>query len=323
MVTYTPMVVTQSSGSAVLDQLTAALAAVDPPGARFVETEIPALCPAPGSRVSRLCANGDPVEFSFVWPAERLRLTCDPAPGARVEQRLRIARGRCATELSADQRAEVERLTRWGAAWGRWGGWVGSRLTTAGRPQRKLYVEVAAGAPWRSWGPAARLLVPEARTRTLTPVMAGFDTSSGSIEVYYRTPALHREVIAGLVAAIGFPPRADALVSAVERMTGQAVRVNLPGPDQGVSITISPGGRVETLTWYTHADTLFGPPVRVRAAYLRAAADHGWPVRRYATMSAPDAAGRCPWPGLAGFSLHRDGPVATSLTCAVHPLDDR
>lgn len=322
MVISKPTMVPASNGSAVIDQIVTALAAVDPSGARFLGTEIHALCPAPGSHASRLCANGDPVEFSFSWPAENLRLSCDPAPGSTAKARLRIARTRCAAELSATQCAEVTRLTTWGAARGHWGGWVGSRLSS-GRPQRKLYVEVVAGAPWRSWDPAARLLVPEARTRTLTPVMAGFDTSCGSVEVYYRTPPLHRDVIWGLLDVAGLPPRASALVSAVERMTGRTIRTMLPGHDQGVSITISPGGRVETLTWYTHADSLLGPPAQVRAAYLRAAADHGWPVRRYATMSAPDVTGRFPWPGLAGFSLHRDTQVATSLTCAVRPLVDR
>ncbi|MGH3692916.1 MAG: hypothetical protein ACRDRX_02745 [Pseudonocardiaceae bacterium] len=322
MATSNPSVVTAWSGSAAVDRVATALAAVDPSGARFFGTEIRTLCPAPGSLDSRLCANGDPVELSFIWPGDSLRLSCDPAPGSTAAARLQIARALCAAELSATQCVEVRRLKAWGAGHGRWGGWVGSRLIS-GRPKRKLYVEVVAGAPWRTWGPAARLFVPEACTRTLTPVMAGFDTSCGSIEVYCRTPPLHRDVIWGLVAAVGLPPHAGVLVSAVERMTGQAVRTRLPGHDQGVSITISPGGQVETLTWYTHADALFGPPAQVRAAYLRAAADHGWPVRRYAAMSAPDVTGRVPWHGLAGFSLRGDAQVAISVTCAVRPLVGR
>ncbi|HYR08518.1 MAG TPA: hypothetical protein VEQ60_12140 [Longimicrobium sp.] len=310
------------AGGPALHRSAAALAAADPEAAPLWEREIRAVCPRPGARRSRLAASGDPVEWAFAWPGEDLRLTCDPAPGAGAAQRLRAAAALCGAGLSAAQSLDVRRLRGWGADGGRYGGWVGSRRRD-GRMARKLYVEIVSGAPWRRWTPAAPLADPGVPSRSLVPVMAGFDAESGGVEVYCRTPAVHPQLLAALLRAAGLPPRADELVAEVARVTGRAVRAELPGADQGVSLGWGPDGGVRTLTWYTHAEMLFGPAARTREAWLAAGRARGWSMRAYAALSAPDAAGRTPWHGLAGFAVGHAGPVAASVTCTPRAEEDR
>lgn len=278
--------------------------------------EVRAVCPDPGAQDSHLCANGDPVEIAFLWPAGDMRLTCDPAPGAaaaaRLDAAMRLTRG----ELSAARHGELRRLAD-GAAGGRYGAWVGSRLR-AGRIRRKLYVEIAEGAPWRDWWPLAWLAGPAAATRLPDPVMAGFDGASDGVEVYCRTPHLHPVTLAALLVQLGLPAATGALTGELARITGRAVRSALPGRDQGISLAFGPDRRIRALTWYSHADMLFGPAARAREAWLRAGAGPGWPMADYAALSAPGPDG-VPWHGLAGLTVGADGAVSASVTCAPRP----
>jgi hypothetical protein len=301
-----------------LDRSIMALARVDRSAAVAMASAIHAVCRDPAATTSDLCANGDPVEFAFAWPNGDLRVTCDPAPNAAWEERFDTALALCAASLSAPQRREVNRLRAWLAGQGSWGAWVGLRQRS-GQITRKLYVEIAEASPWRDWAPAAVVATPLVPTRTLAPVMAGFDAASGSVEVYFRTPPVHPDVLAALLEVTGLPPRAPALIAEVAFVMQQAVRAAMPGRDQGVSIGFGPGGEARALTWYAHADMLFGPAPRVREAWLEAGARRGWPMAAYAAVSGPGADGRTPWHGLAGFSLGRDGTIAASVTCAMRP----
>jgi hypothetical protein len=299
-----------------LDRSITALAAVGRSAAVAAASAIRAVCRDPAATTSDLCANGDSVEFAFVWPGEDLRVTCDPTSGTLWEERFNTAFELCAASLSAAQLRDVDRLRAWLSGQGRWGAWVGLRQRS-GRITRKLYVEIAAAAPWRDWAPAAVVVTPLVPSRTLVPVMAGFDVATGAVEVYFRTPPVHPEVLAALLEVTGLPPRAPALIAEAAFVMQQAVRAAMPGRDQGVSLGFAPGGEARSLTWYAPADMLFGSAPRVRAAWLEAGDRRGWSMAAYAAVSGPDADGRTPWHGLAGFSLGRDGAIAASLTCAL------
>ncbi|HEX3874812.1 MAG TPA: hypothetical protein VHW26_11740 [Solirubrobacteraceae bacterium] len=301
------------------DGSVARLGATEPGIGPAWEDELRVVCPRPDSSSSRLCANGDPIEFAFVWPAGELRATCDPAPGAAPGARLERARAAGEGRLSVRQRAAVTRLADWAGGAGRYGGWVGSRLT-AGQVTRKLYVEIVDAAPWQDWWPTGRLLwSPGSAVPASLAVMAGLDEVDGTLEVYFRVPRIHPDTLCELLSRAGLPPHRRALTAELARLTGQAVRGYLPGRDQGLSIVLAPDGHARALTWYTHAGMLFGPPARARAAYLAAGRRAGWPMETYARLTAADADQATPDHGLAGVRIDRDGGLASSITCGLRP----
>ncbi len=231
------------------------------------EAWLGAVTAATGAGRSLLCANGDPVEFAFTWPSGDMRVTCDPRPCGTPIERLTRARALCQRDLTQGARAHARRLAASISASGSWGGWVGSRLR-AGRVVHKLYIELAGGVGRRPWPVAERLLRLGRFARTLRPVMAGFGGASSGVELYFRTRALHSQELAAVMSAAGIRGARRALESEVAFISGLAVSGGpLPGADQGVSIAFSDGGTARSVTWYTHADMLLGPPARVREAF--------------------------------------------------------
>jgi hypothetical protein len=269
---------------------------------------------------SDLTSVGAPLEVAFVWPADDVRISVDPCPGATARQRSDTCMRATADALTPRQRSIVAQVDEWQThGQTRFGAWLGVRAN-GGDIRTKLYLDVPPLAPWRAWERAFVGAPPALPRRDVSLTMIGLDAHRGIVELYYRCAPLFPTELDTLLRRFCLPQRGAEICARLLALTLRTIRFTLPSFDMGFSCAFGEDRRPLAFTWYSTSVGLLGPPARARDAILRVGRAEGWPVDDYASLTAGDANGPVPDHGLLGMTLPRDGAMQMTATVAALPL---
>jgi hypothetical protein len=84
----------------------------------------------------------------------------------------------------------------------------------------------------------------------------------------------------------GLADQNETLFCLLEEASQKPARIRLPGTQHGFSLSLKPGGEVETFTFFAFARSLFGADLSTRSALLTLAARRRWNLLHYAAVSA-------------------------------------
>jgi hypothetical protein len=265
---------------------------------------------------SKLTGDGFPIELVFSSLDAAVRYTCEVAgPGMAPKERLECACGL----LEVFQQPAQFPLARLqdGCPNLSWGAWLGGRHT-AGSDRYKVYAEVPKNLTSSARSELSEALgcyhaVLESHAYVLR--IAGFDPVSERIELYFRGRALEPQELRGLLRFSGLADQEEALFSLLEDASQDSARVRLPGTQHGFSISLEPGGEVETFTFFVFARSLFGADPNTRSALLTLSKRRGWNLNHYAAVSAllQRQQGQGPRHGIVSFIVERCSPPGISV----------
>ncbi len=316
---------TKPSGSRCVDpdRLAVACAAVGGSAdAAFAwEAEVRTLCPAPELGGSNLAAGGDPVEFQFVWSVDsggvdtRVTVDTDPAgtPGSRLARCIALA-----PTLSIQQQVCCASIVERRRTEAHYGGWISSRCRN-GVFSRKLYLEIPAATPTGDWSPIDPRQFTRLPARAFIPLMAGFDPSTGGIELYGPIAPLQADGLGLLCRQLELPALSSAAIQLLQQLMQQRITTRMPTLDQGLSLATDHQGRIIALTWYAHCDALLGRAPGARKALLAFGDARGWNMGPYERLTAPDTSGAVPWHGVIGLTIGKHSGLLFSTTSSTRP----
>jgi hypothetical protein len=269
---------------------------------------------------SNLTAVGAPLELTFVWPPNELRIAVDPCPGGTARQRTQACLKAMAGALSPQQLSLVGKVNDWHQRHQRrYGAWLGFRANN-GDIRRKLYLELPETAPWPDWEREVVGKPPVLPSRRVQATMIGLDGSRGGVEIYYRCGRLYPAELDTLLRRFGLPERGAEIAGCLQALTRRTIRFELPSFDMGFSAALAEDGEPLAFTWYSASAALLGPVARAREAILRVGRASGWPVGGYERLTAPNPDGSVAHHGLIGMTIPRDGGMQMSATVAALPL---
>ena len=150
--------------------------------------------------------------------------------------------------------------------------------------------------------------------------MIGLEGDRGGCEIYYRCGSLFPSELDTLMRRFGLTERGAEIASAVQGLVRRTIRRELPSADMGFSCALTESGLAQAFTWYSTSRALLGPAARAREALLRVGHASGWPIDRYAALTAPETDAEVPHHGLVGMTIPRDGAMQVTATVAAASL---
>lgn len=267
---------------------------------------------------STLSMPGFPIELAFSTADRSLRYCVEIAdPASDPRQRLATAANLLSQMSTVAPKPDVlDRLSNLQADRElKYGAWIGGRHSK-NSDRYKLYVEVpiAAASAADDWSAELSGMRHDFAQHARVE-MIGYDPAARRIEFYRRGRNLSPVSIRIALRRLRLDSRAEELFGLLQRAHRFSLAGRLPSGDCGYSESFSQEGAPTIFSLYFFARSMFGGDGSTRAAILRLAAECGWDLADYESISEPLAGvvGPVTWHGMFGLTVGSQSALAMTL----------